>query len=73
MKKTNLNGQVLSEKEMKEVKGGFPNVKPLNESFGIKCPVCGANYDEHGFHDEDYSTGLHVMYCLECGCLIDKE
>lgn len=39
MKKTNLNGQVLSEMEMKEVKGGFPNVKPLNESFGTKCPA----------------------------------
>lgn len=73
MKKTVLNGQVLSEKEMKEVKGGHPNVKSLDESLGKICPVCGANYDEHGYYEDDHSTGLHAMYCLECGCPIDKE
>lgn len=38
MKKTNLNGQVLSEKEMKEVKGG--KVFTVSEPTAKICPLC---------------------------------
>ncbi len=58
---------------MKQVKGGNVEVKPINESLGTRCPVCSAEYEEHGYYEEDYSTNLHAMFCLKCGSPINKE
>lgn len=63
MKKTNLNGQILSEKEMKEVKGGTLDVrtdKPVDEI----CPTCKSRVE--------YKEGEGVWYafCEACGSKI---
>ena len=75
MKKTILNGQVLSEMEMKEVKGGhFRSGKdPRDWDF---CPVCKHIYDPTDVLEQiiyDADTGLYGRLCLECGSFIPEK
>lgn len=57
MKSKNLNGQMLSEKEMREVKGGVTIT--LNADFSY-CPLCG-------FRVEAKAVGKNYeAYCPLC-------
>ena len=70
MKKTNLNGQVLSEMEMKEVKGGYSTGYTPQEILAIqpeKCVCCG--FEFKGSYK--FKEGKH--YCQACGCQIQVE
>ena len=65
MKKNHLNGQVLSEKEMKEVKGGawyliYPNGKLPEVPF--PCEVCG-----HPIKELTYNGDNFLGICENCG------
>lgn len=66
MKKENLNGQVLSEKEMREVKGGMTydiDAETLASGVVKYCMACGHPFggtytiDENGF-----------VVCPNCSC-----
>lgn len=68
MQKVNLNGQVLSEKEMREVKGGviIEGDDPTIMNF---CPACSEAYDKTDKRyfigpDED---GFYIAICKNCG------
>lgn len=69
MKKTNLNGQVLSEKEMKEVKGGTRNENEFEENLN-RCTNCGHTFDE--VFEKENGTGYYV-YCPKCGSKVDVD
>ena len=74
MKKNHLNEQVLSEKEMKEVKGGYMVVGKDPKEWNF-CPFCGTPYDdneEYGKPIYDPLTGLWGRTCLECGGIIEE-
>ena len=66
MEKKNLNGQVLSEKEMREVKGG-----KYHENIGdphaddLICDECG--YPLEGKFVYNTTTKLYSCYCSVCG------
>lgn len=64
MKKKNQNGQVLSEKEMRGVKGGAWIVV-ANPPQDWRCDVCGATLTD--FHHEEGSG--YVSVCKVCGCI----
>lgn len=68
MKKTNLNGQVLSEKEMKEVKGGAWIIVAGPPQNWI-CDVCGNPLTD--FHHEP--DGTYVSVCSYCGSEMRKK
>ena len=75
MKKSNVNGQVLSENQMKEVKGGYRQVgnDPHNWKF---CPACGHQYDDNDELEKaiyDPLTGLWGRTCLYCGGFIEEK
>lgn len=75
MKKTNLNGQVLSEKEMKEVKGGYFRTGKDYEYWNV-CSNCGHVYDPNEEFEQiiyDPATGLYGRLCLVCGSFIAEE
>lgn len=62
MKKTVLNGQVLSEKEMKEVKGGAEIT--LDGRF-YYCPICGKEVSA-----DEILKGVFYAKCGNCGALL---
>ena len=75
MKKNHLNGRVLSEKEMMEVKGGRQQVGHDPENWKC-CPFCATPYDddeEYGRAIYDPLTGLWGRTCLYCGGIINEE
>lgn len=75
MKKNHLNEQVLSEKEMKEVKGGYMIVGKDPKEWKF-CTACGRPYDdeeEYGRAIYDPLTGLWGRTCLYCGGIINEE
>lgn len=66
MKSKNLNGHVMSENEMKEVKGGC-EISPKNVTDVPKeCGVCGGQ----AF---DYYSEPHLFICKNCGCTVSEE
>lgn len=73
MKKNHLNGQVLSEKEMKEVKGGYQQVGHDPQNWE-SCPHCGMKYldEDYGRPIYDPLTGLWGRTCLYCGGIIEE-
>ena len=62
MKKNHLNGQVLSEKEMKEVKGGAWYIVK-NPPTLWKCEECGYDIEYYLYNGE-----LYCAVCENCGC-----
>lgn len=68
MKSKNLNGQMLSEKEMREVKGGYPNENPYEENLK-KCVVCGKELEGKP-HPHD---GGYRIFCYYCGTPVDVD
>lgn len=64
MKKNHSNGQVLSEQEMKEVKGGeWYVIAGTPDAF--YCESCGNLIYEFGYNA---FTGTYVAVCDLCGC-----
>lgn len=65
MKSMKTNGQVLSEKEMKEVKGGYSWESKVIPAI---CPVC-----EHGefYLGQVQDNGERKILCLNCGAIVD--
>ena len=59
MEKSKVNGQVLSEKEMREVKGGevFEVTKPSPKC----CPYCGSS------NIKFITDTTYKYYCVDCG------
>lgn len=68
MKTTNLNEQILSEKEMREVKGGYPNENLYKENLK-RCISCGA---ELKGEPRPYNGG-YLIFCYNCGTLVDVD
>lgn len=69
MKKANLNGQVLSEKEMREVKGGRKLQGSDKDDMNF-CPVCGYHYTDEDKKNEDIFEeidGDWFATCPNCG------
>ena len=66
MKKTILNGQVLSEKEMKEVKGGTPyqvEAELIEKGKWKYCPACAYAFTEEEL--DSLKAGNEVK-CRKC-------
>ena len=61
MKNSNVNGQVLSENQMKEVKGGNWIIV-ANPTMKWICDVCGEKITEFMHEGENY-----VAICSNCG------
>lgn len=74
MEKEIFNGQVLSEKEMREVKGGYQKVgkDPHNWKF---CPHCGREYSDDELEKVRYdpATDLYGRFCMICGGFQEEE
>lgn len=66
MKKSNANGQVLSEKEMREVKGGAEIT--LSAEF-FYCPRCGHPV----ISKEVIKDVLYVATCKSCGAPLPEK
>ena len=75
MKKIHLNGQVLSGKEMREVKGGY--FRSGDDPRGWEqCPNCDHIYNPKDVLEQiiyDPDTGLYGRLCLECGSFIPEK
>lgn len=69
MKTTNLNEQILSEKEMREVKGGTRNENLYKENLK-RCTNCGYFFDE--VFDKENGPGYYI-YCPKCGSKVDVD
>ena len=69
MKSKNLNGQMLSEKEMREVKGGTRNENLYKENLK-RCTNCGYFFDE--VFDKENGPGYYI-YCPKCGSKVDVD
>ena len=74
MEKKNLKGQVLSEKEMKEVKGGY-NFTINGDAKALICPVCcsSGNHLTETSKETDYNGNIlkRTYLCDVCGSVID--
>ena len=68
MKNSNVNGQVLSEQEMREVKGGYANERQYKENL-VLCERCGTELegDPHPYN------GGYRIFCYNCGTSVDVE
>lgn len=70
MKSMKTNGQVLSEKEMKEVKGGarieisIPDIVAGVLNF---CPFCGYAFEGH------YDLDEGDVMCPQCGAQVPHQ
>lgn len=62
MRTTNLNGHILSEKEMREVKGGHEFISPGGANL---CPQCGSWALEEIEGKKDH------FRCLACSSVIE--
>ncbi len=62
MKNSKVNGLVLSEQEMREVKGGTIVIPPVGAPG--KCSVCG----NRSYH---YESGIYT--CKNCGCVKSED
>ena len=69
MKSKNLNGQILSEKEMREVKGGTRNENLYKENLK-RCTNCGYFFDE--VFDKENGPGYYI-YCPKCVSKVDVD
>lgn len=63
MESMKINGQVLSEKEMREVKGGAIVIPPEGYAPG-KCSICGST-------TYIYDSGIYM--CANCGNRMTEE
>ena len=75
MKNNYLKGQVLSEKEMKEVKGGsWVIVKvvtpPYNPPREIICDICDSEITDF---EPNGQENTYVAVCSNCGCRKDVK
>lgn len=68
MKKSNVNGLVLSEQEMREVKGGAPNYDSMKENLKV-CIYCGEKLS--GEPKFDFVVGAWRLFCSNCGSHIE--
>ncbi len=69
MKTMKTNGQVLSEKEMRDVKGGVRIEISVSDIVGGAlnfCPVCGYAFEGH----YDFESGK--VLCPQCGAQVPK-
>lgn len=67
MKSMKANGQVLSEKEMREVKGGY--IREVNWVIKV-CEMCGTPYKED---DVEIKGGTYIYTCHNCGNSTEAE
>ena len=73
MKDSKVNGQVLSEKEMREVKGGYQKVGKDPHNWK-RCPNCNHEYTDDELEKVRYDpvTDLYGRFCMECGKFIEE-
>ena len=67
MEKKNLNGQVLSEKEMREVKGGY--IREVDWVIKV-CEMCGTSYEKG---DVEIKGSTYIYTCHNCGNLTETK
>ena len=68
MKSKNLNGHIMSEKEMKEVKGGYANENSYKENL-VVCVACGERLEGT---PHSYNGGYRI-FCYNCGTYVDVD
>lgn len=69
MRTNNFNGQILSEKEMKEIKGGTRNENLYKENLK-RCTHCGHEFLE--VFEKENEPGYYV-YCPKCGSKVNVD